>query len=153
MSKGVNNFIGIGRLGQDPITRYTNAGVAVTSFSIAVSENWKDKNEEKQERTEWINICAFAKLGEICGEYLKKGSLVFIEGSLRTSSWESNGVKKYKTEIIARDMQMLSGRNEGQSQNAAAQPAAQAQAAGPMMADDDFDDDIPFDLHERGWIA
>jgi len=90
---GINKVILIGNLGRDPETRYMQNGNAVTNFSIATSETWRDKSSnEKQERTEWHNIVCFAKLGEIAGEYLKKGSKVFIEGSLRTSSWEADGV-------------------------------------------------------------
>ena len=130
-------------------------------FSIATSETWRDKtSNEKQERTEWHNIVCFAKLGEIAGEYLKKGSKVFIEGSLRTSSWEADGVKKYRTEVIARDMQMLDSRgmgggmgggqaggqgDGGYNQAPQGQPAQSAAHDGAaMVADDDFDDDIPF---------
>ncbi len=168
---GINKVILIGNLGRDPETRYMQNGNAVTNFSIATSESWRDKSSnEKQERTEWHNIVCFAKLGEIAGEYLKKGSKVFIEGSLRTSSWEADGVKKYKTEVVARDMQMLDSRGMGGGQGGGGQsgggmsdggynqaPEGQpAQGFAPqgggggapdgaaMVADDDFDDDIPF---------
>lgn len=165
---GINKVILIGNLGRDPETRYMQNGNAVTNFSIATSESWRDKSSnEKQERTEWHNIVCFAKLGEIAGEYLKKGSKVFIEGSLRTSSWEADGVKKYKTEVVARDMQMLDSRGMGGGQGGGGQgggmadggynqaPQGQpAQGSAPqgggapdgavMVADDDFDDDIPF---------
>ncbi len=157
---GINKVILIGNLGRDPETRYMQNGNAVTNFSIATSETWRDKSSnEKQERTEWHNIVCFAKLGEIAGEYLKKGSKVFIEGSLRTSSWEADGVKKYKTEVVARDMQMLDSRgmsggqgagqagmaNGGYNQAPQGQPAqSPSQDGAAMVADDDFDDDIPF---------
>jgi len=157
---GINKVILIGNLGRDPETRYMQNGNAVTNFSIATSETWRDKSSnEKQERTEWHNIVCFAKLGEIAGEYLKKGSKVFIEGSLRTSSWEADGVKKYKTEVVARDMQMLDSRGMGGGQggaqggmaNGGYNQAPQGQSApnaaqdgAAMVADDDFDDDIPF---------
>jgi len=166
MARGINKVILIGNLGRDPETRYMQNGNAVTNFSVATSETWRDKSTgDNQERTEWHNVVCFAKLGEIAGEYLKKGSKVFIEGSLRTSSWEADGQKKYRTEVIARDMQMLDSRGGGMGggmgdgmgggmqDNAGggynqppaqrqAQPASQDGAA--MVADDDFDDDIPF---------
>lgn len=142
MTKGVNKVIIIGNLGRDPETRHMQNGTAVTNFPVATSESWKDKSTgEKQERTEWHNVVCFAKLGEIAGEYLGKGSKVFIEGSLRTSSWEADGQKKYRTEIIARDMQMLDGKREGQQQQKQA-PATTAEQ--PIHDDQDFDDDIPF---------
>ena len=106
---GVNKAILIGRLGKDPEVRYTPSGTAVANFSIATSEEWKDKESgEKQERTEWHRIVAWRRLGEICGEYLHKGSQVFIEGRLQTRDWEDrDGNKRYTTEIIALNMQML----------------------------------------------
>ncbi len=106
---GVNKVILVGRLGQDPEVRYTPSGVAVANFSLATSEEWTDKNSgEKQERTEWHRIVAWRRLGEICGEYLRKGSQVYIEGKLQTRSWEDrDGNKRYTTEIIANQMQML----------------------------------------------
>ena len=111
MARGINKVILIGNLGRDPETRYAQSGSAVTNFSIATSESWKDRsNGEQQERTEWHNIVCFARLAEIAGEYLRKGSKVYIEGSLRTSTWEQDGQKKYRTEIMARELQMLDGR-------------------------------------------
>ena len=104
MARGINKVMLIGNLGRDPETRYAQNGNAVTKFSIATSETWKDRTTgEQQERTEWHNIVCFARLGEIAGEYLRKGSKVYIEGSLRTSSWEVNGEKKYRTEINANE--------------------------------------------------
>ena len=111
MARGINKVMLIGNLGRDPETRYAQNGNAVTKFSIATSESWKDRTTgEQQERTEWHNIVCFARLGEIAGEYLRKGSKVYIEGSLRTSSWEVNGEKKYRTEINANELQMLDSR-------------------------------------------
>jgi len=116
MARGINKVMLIGNLGRDPETRYAQSGSAVTRFSIATSESWKDKaSGEMQERTEWHNIVCFARLAEIAGEYLRKGSKVYIEGSLRTSSWEADGQKKYRTEINARELQMLDGRAGGDS--------------------------------------
>jgi single-strand DNA-binding protein len=110
----VNKVILVGRLGKDPEIRATPGGTNVTRFSLATDEKFTDRAGEKQERTEWHNIVAFAKLAEICGQYLKKGKLVYIEGSIRTDSWEDkeSGQKKYKTEIIANTMQMLDRRGD-----------------------------------------
>ena len=108
MARGVNKVILVGNLGRDPETRYTQNGSAVTQFSIATSDSWRDKSTgEQQDRTEWHNIVCFARLAEIAGEYLKKGSKVYIEGSLRTSNWEQDGQKRYRTEVMARELQML----------------------------------------------
>ena len=106
---GINKVILIGRLGRDPEIRYTPSGAAVANFTIATSEEWRDKETgEKQERTEWHRIVAWRRLGEICGEYLKKGSQVYIEGRLQTRDWEDrDGNRRYTTEIIAQNMQML----------------------------------------------
>jgi single-strand DNA-binding protein len=112
---GVNKVILIGRLGRDPEVRYTPSGAAVANFSIATSEEWKDKNTgEKQERTEWHRIDAWRRLGEICGEYLRKGSHVYIEGRLQTDQWEDrDGNKRYTTKIVAQKMQMLDSAAKG----------------------------------------
>ena len=113
---GVNKVILVGRLGRDPEVRYTPSGSAVANFSIATSEEWKDKGTgEKQEKTEWHRIVAWKRLGEICGEYLSKGSQIYVEGKLQTREWEDrDGNKKYTTEIIAQSMQMLdSPKKEG----------------------------------------
>ena len=108
MARGVNKVILLGNVGRDPETRYAQNGTAVTRFSIATSEIWKDRSSgEQQERTEWHNIVCFARLAEVAGEYLKKGSKVYIEGQLRTSSWEQDGQKKYRTEVNAKELQML----------------------------------------------
>ncbi len=156
MARGVNKVILVGNLGRDPETRYTQGGSAVTQFSIATSESWRDKaSGEQQDRTEWHNIVCFARLAEIAGEYLRKGSKVYIEGSLRTSNWEQDGQKRYRTEIMARELQMLDSRSQGGEQGANFQndsydSSSNAQTSGgpPLNAstitDEDFEDDIPF---------
>ena len=151
MARGINKVILIGNLGRDPETRYSQGGSAVTNFSVATTESWRDRNSgEQQERTEWHNVVCFARLAEIAGEYLHKGSKVYIEGSLRTSSWEQDGQKRYRTEVMARDMQMLDSRGAGAPTGfESSQPvAAGGPPAGnnaPTLSDsNDFDDDIPF---------
>ena len=115
MARGVNKVILLGNVGRDPETRYAQNGTAVTRFSIATSEIWKDRSSgEQQERTEWHNIVCFARLAEVAGEYLKKGSKVYIEGQLRTSSWEQDGLKKYRTEVNARELQMLDSKGHSE---------------------------------------
>ena len=150
MARGVNKVILVGTCGKDPETRYMPSGGAVTSVSVATNESWKDKTTgEKQERTEWHNITFFGRLGEIAGEYLKKGSQVYIEGSLRTEKWQDKqGQDRYTTKIIANEMQMLGGRPGGggdfapqQQQQSQPQPQPANQ---PAPVDDSFDDDIPF---------
>jgi len=153
MARGVNKVILIGNLGRDPEVRYMPSGSAVANVAIATSESWKDKQSgEKQERTEWHNVVFFNRLAEIVGEYLKKGSKVYIEGSLRTRKWQdkNTGTDRYTTEIVASEMQMLDSRGgEGQAafnqpSRAAAGTAAPAAASATAGAMDDFDDDIPF---------
>jgi len=168
MARGINKVILVGNLGADPETRFTQAGAPVTNFRIATSDNWTDKQSgQRQERTEWHSIVCFGKLAEISGEYLRKGSKVYVEGSLRTSSWESDGQTRYKTEIICNDMQMLDSRGGGMGEggagggsfDSAPRAASAAQGAGqggnrpsaprqqPVTNPDtlnDFDDDIPF---------
>ena len=143
---GINKVILVGRLGKDPETKYMPSGDAVTSFSIATSENWKDKQSgEKREKTEWHNIVAFRRLGEICGEYLRKGSQVYIEGKLQTRKWQDkNGNDRYTTEIVANEMQMLGGRPSGESFAPAQSSAPSRAERAPAMVEDGFDDDIPF---------
>ena len=156
MARGINKVILVGNLGKDPETRYSQAGSAVTQFSIATSDSWRDKGSgEQQERTEWHNVVCFARLAEIAGEYLRKGSKVYIEGSLRTSNWEQDGQKKYKTEIMARELQMLDSKSQGMgdvgsyNSGSGGSPSIQnvpkdnGQSA-PTIADEDFEDDIPF---------
>lgn len=115
MARGINKVILIGNLGQDPETRFMPSGGAVTNVSLATSESWKDKNSgQMQERTEWHRVVFFNRLAEIAGEYLKKGSKVYIEGSLRTRKWQGqDGQDRYTTEIVASEMQMLDGRGDG----------------------------------------
>ena len=114
MARGINKVILVGNLGNDPETRFMPNGNPVTNISIATSESWKDKQSgQQQERTEWHRIVFFNRLAEIAGEYLKKGSKVYIEGAHRTRQWDKEGQKHYSTEIIANEMQMLDGRNDG----------------------------------------
>lgn len=116
MARGINKVIIIGNIGQDPEVKYMPSGGAVTNVSIATSETWKDKTTgQPQERTEWHRVVFFNRLGEIAGEYLKKGSKVYIEGSLRTRKWQAqDGTDRYTTEIVANEMQMLDGRGDNQ---------------------------------------
>ena len=144
---GINKVILIGRLGSDPEVRYTPSGAAVANFSIATSEEWKDKDSgEKRERTEWHRIVAWSRLGEICGEYLSKGRQVYIEGRLQTRSWEDrDGNKRYTTEIVASDVQFLGGRDGGdggRSSGGRGGGPSSYGSGGPVPGPDD--DDIPF---------
>jgi len=153
-SRGVNKVILVGNVGQDPETRYMPNGGAVTNLSLATSESWKDKNTgEQQERTEWHRIVFYQRLAEIVAEYVKKGSKLYVEGRLQTRSWEQDGVKRYATEIIANEMQMLDGRGGDSTsggfqgaQNSQPRNAAKGQQspAAPAGMDNNFDDDIPF---------
>jgi len=140
---GVNKAIIIGRLGADPDVKYTDSGVAVCKLSVATSETWKDKNSgEKQEKTEWHKIVMWRRLAEIAGEYLSKGSLVYLEGKLQTRSWETDaGEKRYMTEIVANQMQMLSSKGEGGGSQKA--PKEYYGDPPPKQPGDD-QDDIPF---------
>ncbi len=151
----VNKVILIGRLGKDPETRYMPNGEAVTNAALATSENWKDKSGEKQEKTEWHNLVFYRRLAEIAGEYLKKGSQVYIEGKLQTRKWEKDGVTRYTTEIIVNEMTMLGGKSSGggsfevvekpsASEEFVAAPAASKKPAPAKSNFDNFDDDIPF---------
>ena len=152
MARGINKLTLIGNLGKDPETRYSQGGSAVTKFSVATTESWKDRQSgEQQEHTEWHDVVCFARLAEIAGEYLKKGSKVYIEGSLRTSSWEADGQKKYRTEVIARELQMLDSRGGGGPMTGDAPSGFESSSmpAGPdnsatLKDSDEFDDDIPF---------
>lgn len=163
---GVNKVIIVGNLGNDPEVRYSANGSAIANISVATSESWTDKNSgDKQEKTEWHRIVMFNRLGEIAGEYLRKGSKVYVEGKLQTRKWQDqSGQDRYTTEIVANTMQMLDGRGDnagqgggyqapsqaapqqgggqqfggGQQQSAPQQPASQPAPA------NDFDDDIPF---------
>ncbi|MBR9882411.1 MAG: single-stranded DNA-binding protein [Oceanospirillales bacterium] len=168
MARGINKVILIGNLGGDPEVRYMPSGNAVTNVTLATSESWKDKQSgQQQERTEWHRVVFFNRLAEIAGEYLRKGSKVYVEGSLRTRKWQGqDGQDRYTTEIVASELQMLDGRGGegggyaqpdpmgyGQPQQPApqrtqqrpapqSQPAQQPAAPAPDM--DPFDDDIPF---------
>lgn len=149
MARGINKVILIGHLGQDPEVKYMPSGSAVANVSIATTESWKDKNTgEKQDRTEWHRVVFFARLAEIVGEYLRKGSQVYVEGRLQTRKWQDkNGQDRYTTEIIASEMQMLGGRGGGSgsadfSSSSNEAPSASASEAGGR--DEAFDDDIPF---------
>jgi len=160
MARGINKVILVGNLGADPETRYTPSGTAITSIRIATSEAWKDKTTgEQQERTEWHRVKFFGRLAEIAGEYLKKGSQVYIEGKLRTDEYEKDGVKRYSTDVIADEMQMLGSRGGGagggesggggeRRERGPARGPQSAPARAPASApaqDSHFDDDeIPF---------
>jgi single-strand DNA-binding protein len=133
MARGINKVILVGNLGDNPQGQYTQSGAAVTNISVATSETWKDKNTgQPQERTEWHRIVFFNKLAEIAAQYLKKGSKVYIEGSLRTRKWQdpNTGNDRYTTEVVANEMQMLDSR-EGGTQTPAAQPQQPAQPRNP----------------------
>ena len=164
MARGINKVILVGNLGRDPETRYMPSGGAVTNVSIATSKGWKDRDSgEQKERTEWHRIVFFNKLAEIAGEYLKRGSKVYIEGELRTRDWEKDGQKHYTTEVVASEMQMLDSRGEmgGGGPSSGGQDIGQG-GGGPSSGgsgsggssspaddfgpppSDDFDDDIPF---------
>ena len=153
MARGINKVILVGNLGKDPEVRYMPNGQAVANVTIATSESWKDKNTgEQQEKTEWHRVVFFRRLAEIVGEYLKKGSKIYVEGKLQTRKWQDNqGQDRYTTEIIANEMQMLDSKGSGGGANAGGNnyssntppPIEQSQAP-QMAAAGDFDDDIPF---------
>ena len=164
MARGINKVIIVGNLGNDPEVRYSQAGMAMTSISVATSESWKDKTTgEQQERTEWHRIKFFGKLAEIAGEYLKKGSQVYVEGKLRTDKYtDKAGIEKYSTDIIADEMQMLGSKMSGGEGGGNSRPtgggAPRSSGGGsnesrgggsnqmpPSRNDDPFpEDDIPF---------
>jgi single-strand DNA-binding protein len=165
MARGVNKVIIVGNCGQDPETRFMPSGGAVTNLSIATSESWKDKTSgEPQERTEWHRVVFFNRLAEIAGEYVKKGSKLYVEGSLRTRKWQGqDGQDRYTTEIVASEMQMLDSRGgpggsggydspqgstgQGSAPKSSNQQAPQQQAPqqqAPQQQSGPFDDDIPF---------
>ena len=150
MARGVNKVILVGTCGQDPEVKYMTNGNAVTNVSLATSEQWKDKQTgEKKEKTEWHRVCLFGKVAEIAGEYLRKGSQVYIEGKLQTREWEKDGVKRYTTEIVVDmqgTMQLLGGKPEGQQQAPRQQAPQQRPAPSQQGTNgpDAFDDDIPF---------
>lgn len=174
MARGINKVILVGNLGADPETRAMPSGTTVANLRIATSESWRDKQSgEQQERTEWHRVVLFGRLGEIAAEYLKKGSQVYIEGSLRTRKWQDKqGTERYSTEIVGNDMQMLGGRGGGGGGGGMGSPSSGAGASGAGSGQggspgggrggdpfpdeyahsggsagggrDDFDDDIPF---------
>jgi single-strand DNA-binding protein len=163
-SRGVNKVILVGNVGQDPETRYMPNGNAVTNISLATSETWKDKNTGEQvEKTEWHRITFYQRLAEIVAEYVRKGSKLYIEGRLQTRSWEQDGIKRYATDIIANEMQMLDSRGSGggsgggssdgggnyqssqPSQPRQSQPSRDSTQPQPTPAEmESYDDDIPF---------
>ena len=160
MARGINKVILVGNMGNDPEVRYTPAGAAVTTISLATTESWKDKDGNKQEKTEWHRVVFFGRLAEIAGEYLKKGSQVYIEGKLRTNKWQDqSGQDRYTTEILANEMQMLGGRTGGDSGQGGFGGGGQSMPSAPRANNnnnnqsqnnnqtpnfDDFDDEIPF---------
>jgi single-strand DNA-binding protein len=162
MARGVNKVIIVGNLGQDPETKAMPSGMTVANLRIATSESWKDKTSgEMKEQTEWHSVAMFGRLAEVAGEYLRKGSQVYIEGRLRTRKWQDkNGNDRYTTEIVANDMQMLGSRGGGggggtggaaggEGRRASSAPARDLEEAGSepprsSTEKDDFDDDIPF---------
>ena len=144
MSRGVNRVILVGRIGQDPEVRYTNNQSAVVTLSLATSESWKDKNTgEREERTEWHRVVCFNKLAEIAGQYVKKGSQIYIEGSLKTRKWADNqGQDRYTTEVMASNLQMLDSRQQSQDMATSQDPV---QSSSPQsQQESSFEDDIPF---------
>ncbi|MEX1082066.1 MAG: single-stranded DNA-binding protein [Halofilum sp. (in: g-proteobacteria)] len=160
MARGVNKVILVGNLGADPETKYTPSGTAVANVRLATTKQWKDRNSgEQQERTEWHRVVMFNRLGEIAGEYLKKGSQIYVEGELRTNKWQDQqGNDRYTTEIVANDMQMLGGRGGGGGGDAGYGGGGSSSGQGGSQGggqggggsrqgpppSDDFDDDIPF---------
>ena len=156
MARGINKVILIGNLGNDPEVRYTPNGIAVANVTLATSEAYRDKQSgELHDRTEWHRLVFFGRLAEIVGEYLKKGSKIYVEGSLRTRKWQDkNGIDRYTTEIIANEMHILDSRNNGnnnqqqapaQTSHTPAQPQpVEATTAAAAEIKDNFDDDIPF---------
>ena len=154
MARGVNKVILIGNLGADPETRYMPSGGGVTNVRLATTDQWRDKQSgERQERTEWHRVVFFNKLSDVASQYLKKGSRVYVEGSIRTRKWQGqDGQDRYTTEIVASDMQMLDGRGDNVPASTGpgsdwdqSPPQSQGQPKGGSQAPpDDFDDDIPF---------
>ena len=146
MARGVNKVILIGNLGKDPETRSLPSGGAVANVTVATTDGWKDKQTgEKKEHTEWHNVVFFDRLAEIAGQYLKKGSKVYIEGSLRTRKWQDKeGKDRYTTEVRATDMQMLDSKGGGSGSYDRSEARAERPSAVPAVAEKDLDDDIPF---------
>lgn len=144
MAKDLNKVMLIGRLGQDPELKYTQSGIAVAKFSMATSQQWKDQDGNTQDKTEWHNVVAWRRIAEICAEYLKKGSKVYIEGALSTSSWEDENKKKhYRTEIVLNDMIMLDSKGAGGSGGSSDNSGASSVSETPSGSASS-DDDLPF---------
>ncbi len=154
MARGVNKVILIGNLGADPEVRYSQSGAAMTSVSLATTDSWKDKQTgEQQDRTEWHRLVVFNRLAEIMGEYLRKGSKIYVEGSLRTRKWQDkSGVERYTTEVLVNEMQMLDGRGSGGAAGKGFDQVPEHETADEQgkfsatqdSSDKDFEDDIPF---------
>lgn len=147
MSRGINKVILVGRLGNDPDVRYTASGSAVTTVSLATSEKWNDKQGHPQSRTEWHRVVFFGKLAEVAGKYLKKGSQIYVEGSIRTSKYtDKNGIERYSTDINASEMQMLGGNQNSQQDGNYGNNGGQGGNFRQQSGSNDFDDgdDIPF---------
>jgi single-strand DNA-binding protein len=166
MARGINKAILVGNCGQDPETKYMPSGGAVTNISVATSESWKDKQTgQQQDKTEWHRVVFFNRLAEVAGEFLRKGSQVYIEGSLRTRKWQDNsGQDRYTTEIVATEMQMLGGnqnantgqqqpqqQNYQQPQQRPQQAGQNGTAAGGGVGMHSFEDDIPFSYIESSY--
>ena len=145
MSRGINKVIIVGNVGGDPESRFMPSGTAVANLTVATNESWKDKQTgEQKERTEWHRVAAFGKLAEIITKYVRKGSQIYIEGKLRTNEWEKDGVKRYTTEIVADQMQMLGSKPEGHPSRPNSVSTGDENNNPPAPNPDDFDDDIPF---------
>jgi single-strand DNA-binding protein len=157
MSRGVNKWIGVGYAGSDPETRYMDNGTAVTKVSIACSEAWNDKaSGERKERTEWVRLAAFGRLAEIVSEYVRKGSRLYVEGSLRTNSYEKDGEKRYFTEVILKEMVMLGDRSaesSGGSGGGASSGGSRLAQAAPEPMGGEIEDEIPFAQFEKRLLA
>ena len=142
---GINKVILVGNLGQDPEVKYTAGGAAVTTLSLATSESWKDKDTgSDQEKTEWHRVVLWRRLAEIAGEYLKKGSKVYIEGQLQTRKWEQDGQTRYTTEVVGRDMQFLDSRGSSSSDSSSYEDTNQDMSSQDLPDSGITDDDIPF---------
>ena len=143
MARGINKVILVGNLGRDPEKRYLPSGGAVTNVSLATSRSWKDRDSgEQKEKTEWHRVVFFNRLGEIAGEYLKRGSKVYVEGELRTREWEKEGQKHFTTEIVANEMQMLD--SKGGNSDLEKNDNSSVAAPSSLSSSDMVDDDIPF---------
>ena len=142
---GINKVILVGNLGQDPEVKYTAGGAAVTTLSLATSESWKDKDTgSDQEKTEWHRVVLWRRLAEIAGEYLKKGSKVYIEGQLQTRKWEQDGQTRYTTEVVGRDMQFLDSRGSSSSDSSSYEDTNLDMSSQNLPDSGITDDDIPF---------